>query len=163
MRKIVPGLVFGAVATTALLSACALAAPDQVSLLSVEAVRYDDQKEVHIPENNLWGLTGHDLESSDAPAARKYPERIWLKVKFSTSTNLSKLADANSYHIGNTAYFCEKEKEYPNVSYPYIFWNGAWIDRGSNDPISQSSIGPGTLITYYIYVPVSKDGGHSTT
>ena len=162
MRKIVAGLVL-AVATAVSLSACALASPDQLSLLSVEVVKYDDQKEVHAPENSLWGFAGRDLEGSDAPAVKKYPDRLWLKIQFSTSTNLSKLAEESSYHIGTTAYFCDKAKEYPDVSYPYIFWNGVWIDRGDRDPISRSGINPGTPITYYIYVPLAETGGQSTT
>jgi len=163
MRKVLTGLVIAAGATAVSLSLGALASPDQLSLLSVEAVKYDDQKEIHVPENNLWGLAGHDLESSAGPVAKKHPDLLWLKIEFSTATNLSKLANTGSYHIGNTAYFCDKKEEYPNVSDPYIFWNGMWIDRGDHDPISKAGTNPGAPITYYIYIPLAETGGHSTT
>ena len=155
ITKLLGGLVLAGTIGLAPLAGCESPAPNDMSLLSVQAVRFDDVAEIRLPL--LWGLVPPDLAKQIDPVPiRKQPGRLMLKVEFATTTNLSKLANENSYNISIRSYFCNNREKYFGVSFPKIFWRGELINRGEGDPISKSNAAEGSPIAYYVFFSVDR-------
>lgn len=80
--------------------------------------------------------------------------RPTLKIEFSSATNLARFAVENSWSLGSTAFFCERQKTFSDISFPWVFWRGARLDRLEPDPIGTAL---GSRISYYLFVDVARE------
>src|SRR6185369_7909453 len=77
------------------------------------------------------------LAGESITGGMKSPRRL-LKVHFTSATNLSRFVTENSYSLGNTTFFCSREKSSPVMSFPDVFWRGARLGPLEDDPIERS-------------------------
>ena len=95
-KKLLGGLVLASAIGLAPLAGCTGPGAKDISLLSVQAVRFDDVAEIHLSAATLGGLLPPDIAERLLPPIPKQPGRLLLKAEFMTTTNLSKLANENS-------------------------------------------------------------------
>lgn len=122
-----------------LLSGCiASNTPGDLTFRSAQEVDWLDQAEMPGPEAVNGGKKTH---------------RPLIKVEFSSGTSLLKFANANSYTVGNEAFFCDRPNDFVRLSFPGVYSQGArvWLldSRRSEEDAAQG------LVTYYVFVDVA--------
>lgn len=128
--------------------------PGDLALASVRLTDWRDQPELPGPGATLLrGLVSdRDLRlMGDSLTGGEKASRPTLKVEFTSATNLARFAAENAWNVGATVFPCGRRETRSYLSYPYVFWRGARLDRLEPDPIGTAS-GAGPPIAYYFFV-----------
>lgn len=156
---------------TRLTGLCALAAPflsgclstntpNDFTFRSVEAVDWRNQAEMAgLGAGPLLGMVDErDLSAkSRLPGGEEKWHRQLLKIEFTSATDLPAFAAKNSYNLGITAFFCDSEKNSPNMPSSNVFWHGVRLSELGPDPIPQRDESARQPITYYIFFDVADE------
>jgi len=133
--------------------------PGDLSLMSVQAVDWQDQAEMPGPgASPAIGMVKDSeiVRMGQSVIGGKKPHRLILKIVFSSATNLSKFAADHSYNLGSDAYFCNHPKKGIGLVFPDIYWNGLRLGPLEADPIQRNTNETGAPIEYYFFINVAR-------
>jgi len=142
-----------------MLGGCIANVPDDLALESVQLVDWRDQDElpgpgafsgVGIVSRNTLALMGMNVVGGEKPP------KLFLKVEFTSATNLSKFVKDNGYNLGVNGYICNRSPEDFAVASD-VYWQGHLLGLAEEDPIGRVHKAAGERITYYFFVHVHRD------
>jgi hypothetical protein len=132
--------------------------PGDLVFASAQVVDLHDQAELPGPgASPIVGMVNsRDLErAGQSVTGGDKPHRPLLKIEFTSATDLSKFVIENSYNLGNAAFFCDREKGSPYMSYPAIFWRGVRLGEHEANPIERRSEPANAPIIYYFFLHIA--------
>ena len=116
--------------------------PNDLRFLATKAVLLEEQPEI------------------GAPSGR--PSRMMIRVDFTTSENLQKIAKEFEYNIGNDTSFCTNGQYDDAMSFGWLHdvYDKFGQIEAYRERASSSDAGTAPAITYHLYFEVMSDGKH---